>query len=243
MHKHLRSEGNYLDQNSIERLARLRGMTMGMIMDCHLNSEPRRLSSEGWTRYLEMVDIPLQKNRYIWLTVGLDTTGVSGNRMAGSSEVTELVMLVSVEKCFDDSYVQTRSNRAIYCLDLELELIGGCKSGWSSNQYEDTVIEQVKTNVEFRMKFEEFDHLGQDWPHRVCFASIHMVHSVTMLWTQQMWRSWPLSREATPARRQANARLQDNNDPRHSDLVELSCPVWRALLLRVLVVGMFDTCG
>ena len=76
-----------------------------------------------------MVDIPLQKNRYIWLTVGLDTTGVSGNRMAGSSEVTELVMLVSVEKCFDDSYVQTRSNRAIYCLDLELELIGGCKSG------------------------------------------------------------------------------------------------------------------
>jgi hypothetical protein len=29
--------------------------------------------------------------------VGLDTIGVSGNKMAGSSEVTELVMLVSAE--------------------------------------------------------------------------------------------------------------------------------------------------
>jgi hypothetical protein len=46
--------------------------------------------------------------------------------MAGSSEVTELVMLVSAEKCLvDDNYVQARSNWAIYCLDLELELIGG----------------------------------------------------------------------------------------------------------------------
>ena len=43
----LRGEGNYLNQNCIEILARLGGMPMGMIMDGHLNSEPRRLSSEG----------------------------------------------------------------------------------------------------------------------------------------------------------------------------------------------------
>ena len=60
--------------------------------------------------------------------------GVSGNRMAGSSEVTELVMLV----CLVDNYVQTGTNRAIGCLDLKLEFIGGCESGWSFNQYEDT---------------------------------------------------------------------------------------------------------
>ena len=62
--------------------------------------------------------------------MGLDTIGVSGNRMVGSSEVTELVMLVSAEKCLvEDNHVQTRSNWAICCLDLKLEFIGGCKSG------------------------------------------------------------------------------------------------------------------
>ena len=64
-----------------------------------------------------------QENRIIRLTVGLVTMGVSGNRMAGSSEVTELVMLISAEKGLYDINVQTRSNRAIYCLDLKLELI------------------------------------------------------------------------------------------------------------------------
>ena len=47
MHKFLRSEGNYLDQNCIKTLARLSGMPTGMIMDCHLNREPRRLAGEG----------------------------------------------------------------------------------------------------------------------------------------------------------------------------------------------------
>ena len=50
--------------------------------------------------------------------------------MDGKSEVTELVMMVSAEKCLvDDNYVQTSSNWAICCLDLKLEFIGGCKSG------------------------------------------------------------------------------------------------------------------
>jgi hypothetical protein len=47
IHKLLRSGGNYLDQNYIETLARQRGMPIGMIMDCDLNSEPRRLAGEG----------------------------------------------------------------------------------------------------------------------------------------------------------------------------------------------------
>lgn len=33
--------------------------------------------------------------------IGFDTTGVSGNRQAGLSEVTEVVMLVSAVKCLD----------------------------------------------------------------------------------------------------------------------------------------------
>ena len=46
---------------------------------------------------------------------------------------------------------------------------------------EDTVTEQVKTNVEFRMKFEGFDHLGRDSTHKGCYASIRLVRSVAML--------------------------------------------------------------
>ena len=64
MHKLLRSHGNYLDQNNIETLARLRSKPTGVIMDCHLNSEPRWLAREGWSCYLGMVDISLQENKF-----------------------------------------------------------------------------------------------------------------------------------------------------------------------------------
>ena len=47
MHKFLRSEGTYLDQNCVETLAHLSGMPTGMIMDGHLNIEPRQLAGEG----------------------------------------------------------------------------------------------------------------------------------------------------------------------------------------------------
>ena len=61
MHKFLHSEGTYLDQNCVKTLAHLSGMPMGMIMDGHLNIEPRRLAGEGWSRNLWMSILPIKK--------------------------------------------------------------------------------------------------------------------------------------------------------------------------------------
>ena len=98
--------------------------------------------------------------------------------MAGSSEVTELVILVSAGK----------KKKASTTITYKLDPVGQFTAwtwNWNSSvgEYpagllistEDAVTEQVKTNVEFRMKSEWFDHLGQGSPPKGCCAKKHMV--------------------------------------------------------------------
>ena len=153
---------------------------------------------------------------------------VLGNKMDGSSEVTELVILISAGK-------KKKASTTTYKLDPVGQFTAWTWN-WNSSvgEYpaglfistEDTVTEQVKkTNVEFQMKFEWFDRLGQDSTPKGCSANKHTVRSGAMLCTQQAWKSCPLSREATASRHQPNTRLPDNNDLRHWHLVERGCPL------------------